>query len=92
MLLWLLGKRYKKRRFKLDCGLFYLKDQDKVIETKLRFCVKEKCVKDIKGNLHNIRDMQKSMEIHQNESIILTGGQETTLIKRVYYYLTHYSI
>ena len=42
MLPWLLGKRYKKRWLKLDCGLFYLKDQDKVIETKLRFCVKER--------------------------------------------------
>ena len=88
MLLWLLGKRYKKKRFKLDCGLFYLKDQDKVIETKLRFCVKEKCVKDIKDNLH----YYSNCVIILNESIILTGGQETTLIKRVYYYLTHYSI
>ena len=34
-------------------------------------CVK-KGVKDIKGNLNNIRDMQKSMKAHQNESIVLT--------------------
>ena len=81
MLLWLLGKRYKKDNLNLIvCGLFYSKDQDKVIKTKTRFCVKEKCAKNIKGNLHNIWDMKKSMEIHQNKSIVLTG-LETILIR-----------
>ena len=74
MLLWPLGKRYKKDDLNLIvCRLFYSKDQDKVIKTKIRFCVKEKCAKNIKGNLHNIRDMKKSMEIHQNKSIVFTG-------------------
>ena len=52
--------------------LFYLKDQNKVIKTKLKFHEKEKSVKDIKGNLHIIRDMWKAMEVHQNESIVST--------------------
>ena len=25
-----------------------------------------------KGNLHNIRNMQESMKVHQNESVVLT--------------------
>ena len=54
----------------LFSGFFYLKDQEKVIYMK--FCAKEKCVKNITGNLHNLWDMQESMEVHENESIILS--------------------
>ena len=103
MQFWLLGGRYHQKRHHTlvffwvtslkRFGLLHLKDQDKVIETKLRFYTKEKCVKNIKGNPTQI---SAHARIHGNTSKQLNccnkGGQETTIIRRFFYRLTHYSV
>ena len=84
-------KRYhEKGRLTLVCfRLLYSKDQDKVFETK--FCAKEKCIKNIKGNLHNPSYMQESMEVHQNDSNCFISGEEgTAFIRRFHYSRTCY--
>ena len=60
-----------------------LKDQDKVIKTKQRFYTKEKRVKNIKETLHKFRDMQESMEKHQNDSILLQRRTRNNYYKKV---------
>lgn len=62
-------------------GLVYRKDRDKVIETKLRFCAKEKVYETyIKGKLHNIGVEQKSIEKHQNDSVVVTEEDKEQLL------------
>ena len=38
-------------------GLLHLEDRDRVVETKLRFCINSRCVRDIKSCLNNIRSI-----------------------------------
>ena len=38
-------------------GLLHLEDRDRVVETKLRFCINSRCVRDIKTSLNNIRSI-----------------------------------
>ena len=42
----------------------------------------ENCLKDIKGNLHSIRDMQESMEVHHNESIVPEEEDKEQLLSK----------
>ena len=44
-------------------GILFLREKDIVVETKLRFCAKEKCVRNIKGTLSNIKEMHSDMKI-----------------------------
>ena len=39
-------------------GLLYLGKEDRLVETKLRFCLKRKCVTNINSSYNNIRPLQ----------------------------------
>ena len=44
-------------------GLRYLEKDDRVVETKLRFCISSSCVRDIKSSLNNIRSIEADTAI-----------------------------
>ena len=60
-------------------GLLYLRDHDKVLQIKHRFCLKRECVTNIKGNLNNIRNLE-SMEVKESEGLLLTDDERDTVI------------
>ena len=50
-------------------GLLHLEQKDNVVETKLRFCIKSRCVRDIKSSLNNIRSMDMNTVILRDSSL-----------------------
>ena len=60
-------------------GLLYLKDHDRVVETKLRFCPKRICVSVIKSNLNNIKSLC-SMEVRKSEDTDITDAERTKIL------------
>ena len=61
-------------------GLLFLEKDNKVVETKLRFCLKSNCVRNITSTLNNIRSMLINTKILQDSS--LEGISEVEL-KRI---------
>ena len=50
-------------------GLLFLREKDIVVETKLRFCAKASCARNIKGTMNNIREIQSNMKITCSQEI-----------------------
>ena len=47
-------------------GLLYLGKDDRVVETKLRFCLKKKCVTNINSSYNNIRPLNVDCAVKKN--------------------------
>ena len=82
LLLWLLATKKNLSgdlHFYVE-GLLFLEKDNKVVETKLRFCLKSNCVRNITSTLNNIRSMLINTKILQDSS--LEGISEVEL-KRI---------
>ena len=44
-------------------GILYLQDKNKVVETKMRFCLKDSCIGNITSTIHNINSIESEEEI-----------------------------
>ena len=66
------------------CSSCLIKDR------KDNFHLHEKSEINTKGNLHNIRNTQESMKMHQNESVVLTEEDEERIHFNPDYKLDNY--
>ena len=57
-------------------GLLHLEKDDKIVETKLRFCLQSSCVRDIRSHLNNIRPMAINALILKDPSLNGVTAQE----------------
>ena len=62
-------------------GLLYLEKDDRVVETKLRFCISSSCVRDIKSSLNNIRSIESDTVIQIDSALNGVTQAELNTIK-----------
>ena len=47
-------------------GLFYLEKDDRLVQAKLRFCLKTRCLKNINSSYNNIRLLSLNCAVKKN--------------------------